>query len=80
MTKTLYPTDTDLQGFKDRLAIDLYGQTTAQATQTDLCIQCKEPALDKCYSDAGRSEYRISGLCEQCFDNIFEEEDNAEEV
>jgi len=44
-----------------------------QALLQQLCIQCKEPALPKCYSDAGRKEYRISGLCELCFDKIMGE-------
>ena len=63
-----------LQEVKDKLAFDLFGQTKDQAVSTGLCIQCKEPALPKCYSDAGRKEYGISGLCEQCFDAIFQEE------
>jgi hypothetical protein len=60
----------DLQQFKDKLATDLYGQTANQSQSTGLCIQCKEPALPKCYSEAGKREYRISGLCEACFDEI----------
>jgi len=35
-----------------------------------MCISCREPALPKCYSEAGRREYGISGLCEKCFDAI----------
>lgn len=33
-----------------------------------LCISCHKPALPRCYSEAGRREYSISGLCEKCFD------------
>jgi hypothetical protein len=39
-----------------------------------LCFKCKQPALPKCYSDAGRKEYKISGLCEQCFDAMFKDD------
>jgi hypothetical protein len=69
----------DLQMFKDKLAKELYGQTANEAITSGLCIQCQEPALDKCYSDAGRAEYRISGLCERCFDEITKEPDPLDE-
>lgn len=63
----------NIQAFQDKLAKEIYGQTSAEAQSVGLCLQCKEPALPKCYSEAGRKEYRISGLCEVCFDKIFEE-------
>lgn len=43
------------------------------------CIQCKELALPKCYSGEGRKEYSISGLCEVCFDSLFNITDENEE-
>jgi len=46
----------------------LYGMTTAEAWQKSICIDCKLSAT--WYSDAGEAEYRISGLCEPCFDKI----------
>jgi hypothetical protein len=61
------------QDFKDGLSRECYGETTAEAQEKGLCIQCKEPALSKCYSEAGRREYQISGLCEVCFDEITKE-------
>lgn len=61
---------TTLQNFKDKLAKDTFGMTKADAVAKDICIDCKEPALPKCYSDAGKREYKISGLCEECFDKI----------
>jgi len=65
----------DLQEFKDALARDVFGKTKEEATSTGLCISCGKPALERCYSDAGRREYYISGLCEICFDEITNEED-----
>ncbi len=38
-----------------------------------LCVACREPAIPKCRTDAGRREYRISGMCEKCFDECTEE-------
>jgi len=61
-----------LQEVKDTIAKDLYGQTTEEAVATGLCIQCKQPAIQNCYSEEGKREYYISGLCEKCFDKIFE--------
>lgn len=63
-----------LTEFKDELAEQLYSMTKDQAVRKGICINCKEYALSKCYSAAGRREYYISGLCEECFDNIFNEE------
>ena len=60
----------ELQDLKDSLAKYLYGITASEARSQGLCIQCKQPALERCYSDAGIREYQISGLCEKCFDEI----------
>jgi len=35
-----------------------------------ICLVCGEPALAKCYSEAGKREVRITGICEVCFDSI----------
>lgn len=69
-----------LQGFKDQMVKEIFGKTVSEANAEGLCIQCKEPALEKCYSSAGRREWQISGLCEECFDTItMEKEDEADE-
>lgn len=68
----------NLQDFKDALSKECYGETTKDAQAKDICIQCKEPALPKCHSDAGRKEYQISGLCEVCFDEITKKPDEED--
>jgi hypothetical protein len=71
-----------LQQLKDRLAVELYGKTAATAIGERRCIQCGQIAEHRCYSEAGREEFFISGLCEICFDDIvsiqedLEKEDN----
>ena len=61
----------ELQELKDSMAKDLFGTTKQEANTKGICIQCKEEALPKCYSDAGRKEYYISGMCEKCFDGLM---------
>jgi hypothetical protein len=46
----------------------------AEALKNSVCICCGEPANPRIYSAAGLREYQISGLCEECFDEITAEE------
>jgi len=62
---------TELNEVKDRLSKSIFGKSKSEAVNSGLCIQCNEPALAKCYSEAGIKEFSISGLCEKCFDSIF---------
>ena len=64
-----------LENLKTNMAKSLFAMTKAEAHVKGICINCQEPALQKCYSDAGREEYRISGMCELCFDEICGVED-----
>jgi hypothetical protein len=45
----------------------------ALAVATGLCVECHQPAAEHCYTDAGRREFRITGLCEECFDSICDD-------
>lgn len=40
-----------------------------------ICYCCGRVAKEHCYSEAGLREVEISGMCEECWDNMFEEED-----
>lgn len=64
----------NLENLKNELAKESMGLTKNEAHAKGICINCKEPALPKCYSEAGRREYGISGMCEKCFDTLFQEE------
>lgn len=65
---------------RNKLANDLYGMSPSEACDKGICISCKKPVYfshyekkeeeGNIYSDAGLSEYGISGLCEYCFDKI----------
>lgn len=65
--------ENNFQDVKDNLSKSLYGMSLTEAHKQGICIKCKTPALERCYSDAGRREYDISGLCELCFDEEFPE-------
>ena len=59
---------------KELMSAELFGLSRKAAWEAGICISCKETALPRCYSDAGRNEYYISALCELCFDKIMREE------
>ena len=71
---------TTLNNLKANLAETVFGISLANAHARNICVSCKSPIRDErgmeetgengqIYSDAGWKEYRISGLCETCFDN-----------
>ena len=40
------------------------------------CICCKEPFTpDNVFTKEGMAEIAISGMCEKCFDGLFDEEE-----
>ena len=62
-----------LNEFKEQVAKSTFGMTVKEAREKGICINCKKPALVRCYSEAGAKEYKISGMCEMCFDEIMKE-------
>lgn len=68
---------------KNVLAQNLFGMSIDECVDKGVCINCKKlvywsnyEKLDEegnIYSDAGMDEFRISGLCEYCFDKIMQE-------
>lgn len=55
-----------IEAYQDKYKAE-YGDQT--------CIRCGRPAFDNCYSVQGLKEVLISGLCEECFDEITGGED-----
>lgn len=65
----------ELQEFIDNVARIAFG--AAPADVPGCCINCREPFSEKnVYTEAGRRETAISGLCEKCFDDMFKEQDD----
>jgi len=62
-----------LTEFKQKLQEEIYGKDSVENKSKGLCIKCEQFALSNCYSEAGRREFKISGLCEKCFDEICNE-------
>ena len=77
-----------LREIEDNLAKALYGMTKTEAISRRVCVQCKQPIERRepyeqkpgsIYSYEGAREYNISGLCEYCWDKIFEEDEEDDE-
>ena len=60
-----------MTSFNEYVAKAAFGITKAEAHRRGICISCLEKALPKCYSEEGLEEYRLSGICEACFDLIM---------
>ncbi len=63
----------NLQEFKDEYSRYCYGMTKEEAHRDGVCIHCQLDWEPRTYSSAGRREYKISGLCEQCWDELVGE-------
>ena len=69
------PTSVDLSRFKQALKDQAFGKGSDEIVAEGSCRRCHQPAGPKCYSDAGRREFQISGICERCFDAVCDEEE-----
>lgn len=72
----------ELTKLANGLAKNVFGLTMYEAHQQGVCVSCKKPIFysptqkaekeGHIYSVAGQNEYRITALCEYCFDKAFE--------
>lgn len=47
-----------------------YGLTIQEAHDLEICVDCKQPAIE--FNDElSKKEYKISGWCQQCQNEIF---------
>ena len=63
-----------LDELKETLAKKLFQMSRSEAWEKGICVKCKEPWESKTHSELGKLEYKISALCEECFDAITRED------
>ncbi len=59
-----------LDEFKDKLSISIFGMTKANAHQKGICVNCKEAVDVSVLKKADANEYKTTGLCPKCFNDI----------
>ena len=57
-----------LQNFKDRMALQAFGMTVAEAHNKKICVDCKKEMWLMRLTQFDMKEWQISGLCPACFD------------
>jgi uncharacterized CHY-type Zn-finger protein len=54
----------------DQLSMSAFGRSRSESIKSKVCVDCGKPATE--FEDALSSkEYQISGLCQQCQNEIF---------
>jgi len=71
--KDLKESDDKMVEAVDDVAKRFFGRTKTEALDTHTCVSCGEPAVDF-KDELSAVEWRISGLCQKCQDEIFEED------
>lgn len=62
---------TNLNQLKEDLGQQAFGKSLSQAHAAGVCISCNQPPKFREALDV--QEYRISGICPDCWDRLFEE-------
>lgn len=62
----------DLDNLLEDLGKSAFGRSRKECLEKGICITCGRPAELHCHTEAGRREYRISVMCEECFDGTLE--------
>jgi len=60
-----------LKQFQENAAQNTFGMTREEAWEQEICINCKKDWKPRTYSNNGKEEYKISALCEYCYDEIM---------
>ena len=59
---------------RENLAFDFFGRSLKRSLVNCVCISCKKEAASF-KDELSKREYKISGLCQKCQDEIFRNED-----
>jgi len=63
-----------IESFLGNLQFETFGTDRNETTKRGLCANCGKIANDF-KDEISEREYEISGLCQQCQDEFFEEDD-----
>ena len=63
----------DLKKFLEEGFREGFGMTREEAWDKGICVNCRKPPVF--HTQAGRNEYRLSAMCEPCFDDMFSEKE-----
>ena len=66
--------DDKLAEIADDVAKRFFGRTLTKSLDTHTCVACGKPAVEF-KDDKSTVEWRISGLCQKCQDDLFFKED-----
>ena len=59
-----------VEHFLDEMTLNLFGRSRSLAVAGKSCVACGKPA-DSFKDERSRKEFNISGLCQNCQDQIF---------
>jgi len=62
----------EMKAFVDTVAVDLFGVSLTDAQEKQVCVICGHPA-DRFVDELSRKEYEISGMCQDCQNQLFGE-------
>lgn len=69
-----------VKGLLGPLTSAIYGMTTGQALEKNVCVVCKDPISDQNVRTAvEQREYRISAMCGCCWDKTFARGEEGED-
>lgn len=58
--------------FVNNFAKKVFGTTLDEAKEKNICVMCKAPCGPADFKDdLSRAEYKISGICQKCQDELF---------
>jgi len=74
LAEDLKEVDDSLAKVVDNVGKKLFGRTRTEAIDTHTCISCSKLA-NEFKDNKSAVEWRITGLCQECQDDLFFEED-----
>lgn len=68
-----------IQTFLDNLSRQAHGRTSRQSQAAKICVSCGKPATEFKDEKSAR-EYKITGYCQDCQDEIFDHFSECKEM